>query len=90
MRFKGHKDDQEQMGSVSVRSHVAAGKPRRVRLQVSFGMLLTGEILIPSRSRREWVMAVFMCLCLSYYPVFMWRTQVGKRRQNDRHTCIDE
>ena len=38
MRFKGHKGDQEQMGSVRVRSHVATGTPRRVRLPVSFGM----------------------------------------------------
>ena len=63
--------DQEQMGSVRVRSHVAAGTRRRVRLPVSFGMLLTVEILISSRSGGESVVAVFMCLCLSYYPVFM-------------------
>ena len=71
MHFKGHKGDQEQMGSVRVRSHVAAGTPRRVRLPVSIGMLLTGESLISSRSGGESVVAAFMCLFLSYYPVFM-------------------
>ena len=48
MRSKGHKGDQEQMGSVRIRSHVAAGTPRRVRLPFSFGMISTGEINIPS------------------------------------------
>ena len=52
VRLKGHRGDQEQMGTVCMRSHVAAGTPRRVRLPVSFGMLLTGEILI-SRSGGE-------------------------------------
>ena len=47
MRSKGHKGDQEQMGSVRIRSHVAAGTPRRVRLPFSFGMISTGEINIP-------------------------------------------
>ena len=70
VRLKGHRDDQEQMGSVHVRSHVAAGTPYCDRLPVSFGMLLTGEILI-SRSGGESVVVVFMCLLLSCYPVFM-------------------
>ena len=59
------------MGSVHVRSHVAAGTPYCDRLPVSFGMLLTGEILISSRSGGDSAVAVFMCLFLSYYPVFM-------------------
>ena len=42
--LKRHKGDQEQMGSVCMRSHVAAGTLRCFRLPVSFGMLLTGEV----------------------------------------------
>ena len=48
--FYVHEGDQEQMGSVRVRPHMAAGTPRRVRLPVSFGILLTGDILISSWS----------------------------------------
>ena len=47
------------------RSHAAAGTPRRVRLPVSFGMLLTGETLIPSWGPEGKVL--WLCLCLSYF-----------------------
>ena len=62
MRFKGHNGDQDQAGSVRVRSHAAVGTPRRVRLPVSFTMLLTGDILISSWSGGEDAVAVLMCL----------------------------
>lgn len=42
------------------RSHVAAGTPRCVRLPVSFGMRLTGEIIIPSWCPEEGVLPVFI------------------------------
>ena len=75
VRLKGHRGDQEQMGTVCMRSHVAAGTPRRVRLPVSFGMLLTGEILI-SRSGGEGVVAVLKCSFLSYYPVSVFMSEL--------------
>ena len=66
-RISWRKGDQEQMGSVRVRSHVEAGTPRRVRLPVLFGMLLTREITIPSWGREGEVL--WLCLCLSYFLV---------------------
>ena len=51
MSFKGHKGDQEHMGSVRVRSHVVAGLPCHVHLPVSLRMLLTVEVIIPSWGR---------------------------------------
>ena len=43
--------DQEQKGSVCVRFNMAAGTSCRVSLPVLFGMLWSGEIIIPSRGR---------------------------------------
>ena len=63
MRSRGHKGNQEQMGSVPVQFHVAKAFPSLVLLPVSFGIMLTGEIIISSRSREEktgW-------LCLYFY-----------------------
>ena len=53
MRSRGPEGNQEQMGSVRVRFHVAKGLPSLVLLSVSFGIVLTGEIIISSRSREE-------------------------------------
>ena len=89
MRFKGHNGDQDQAGSVRVRSHAAVGTPRRVRLPVSFGMCLTGEIIIPSRSGGESVVAVFVCLCLSYYPVYMCLCQLFLLAPSDEMFAAD-
>ena len=47
------------------RSHVEAGTPRRVRLPVSFSMLLTGETLVPSWGPEGKVL--WLCLGLSYF-----------------------
>ena len=47
------------------RAHVTAGTPRRVRLPVSFGMLLAGETLIPRRGPEGKVL--WLCLCLSCF-----------------------
>ena len=47
------------------RSHVVTGTSRRVRLLVSFGMLLTGETLIPSWGPEGKVL--WLCLCLGYF-----------------------
>ena len=47
------------------RSHVEAGTPRRVRLPVSFSMLLTGETLVPSWGPEGNVL--WLCLGLSYF-----------------------
>ena len=47
------------------RAHVTAGRPRRGRLPVSFGMLLAGETLIPTWGPEGEVF--LLCLCLSYF-----------------------
>ena len=47
------------------RAHVTAGTPRRVRLPVSFGMLLAGEALISTWGPERKVL--WLCLCLSYF-----------------------
>ena len=47
------------------RSHVAAGTSCRVHLPVSFGMLLTGEALIPSWGPEGKVL--WLSSCLSYF-----------------------
>ena len=61
-RFKGHKVDQEQMENLRARFHVVTGTPCGIRLPVSLGMILTGEILIPSRGREGEVL--WQCLCI--------------------------
>ena len=47
------------------RAHVTTGTPRRLRLPVSFGMLLAVETLIPTWGPEGKVL--WLCLCLSYF-----------------------
>ena len=46
-------------------AHVTDGTPRRVRLPVSFGMLLGGATLIPAWDPKGEVLG--LCLCLCYF-----------------------
>ena len=59
------------------RSHVAAGTPRRVRLPVSFGMLLTEETLIPSWGPEGKVL--WLCLCLELFSTGTTGRDVRRR-----------
>ena len=78
MRSKGNKGNQEQMSIVRVRSHVATGSPSRVALPDSFGIILTGEIIIPSRSRE----GEMVWLCLRYY---FWVFSIDRIGKNVHH-----
>ena len=85
-RISWRKGDQEQMGSVRVRSHVEAGTPRRVRLPVLFGMLLTGEITIPSWGQEGKVL--WLCLRLSYFLVARSDDMFAPDSPGRRTPCI--
>ena len=71
VRLKGHRDDQED-GKRTRAVPCGGGNAPPCSPTGFVRYAFDREILIPLRSGGESVLVVFMCLCLIYYPVFMY------------------